>query len=276
MIDQFPTPDPDQPRAQATPDTGQVQPPAPVAASRHIWSDDDAATISLSGCLSFLFLSLLWFGVYAQTLGDQETVQGLLQGTSQQSGLLLIGSLLASAIAFLGSAYFAGVRKHPLGWRSVGLRSTSRRWLLGSLLAGVGFVPVNIMIVAVVQRAAGLPVIQASDSQFEAFPVIEFAAVLIAAAVLVPFAEEVIFRGVIYRWLRTRAGLPLALIISSVIFGSLHFYLPSMVAISLLGMVCGLLMEYSGSLWPAVVAHGVNNALAVILSYFIFSSPLGV
>ena len=46
----------------------------------------------------------------------------------------------------------------------------------------------------------------------------------IAAVFIAPIAEELMFRGVLFNRLKIRMGAPWAILISSAIFGSLHFY----------------------------------------------------
>jgi uncharacterized protein len=249
----------------------------PGQESRYQWTDDDVAQMSLSGCMSLVLLSLGWLIFYLTWTGaSQDFFTELAEGRAQQSGSLLVGLLLASAVAFAGSVYLFGVRGHPLRWRAVGLHPTTPRWVWGSLLIGVVFVPINLLIVLSMQRFLNLPMEDISAMEFDTFPLLEFLAVFVLAAVLVPLAEEVFFRGVLYRWLRARAGMLVALVISSSIFGALHFYIPSVASISLLGVICALVYERSGSLWPAVIVHAANNGIAIGLSYLVMSVPLSV
>lgn len=241
-----------------------------------MWTDDDVAQISLGGCMSIVFLSILWLGIYAVVAIDfnAEFFTELAEGRGQQSGTLLIGMLAASIIAFMGSAYLFGVRRHPLGWEAAGLRATSAAWVWGSVLLGLLFVPVNVFIVFTVQRGLNMPEIELGDMGFGTFPLLEFVAVFVLAAIIIPIAEEIFFRGVIYQWLRVRAGFIIALIVSSAIFGVLHQYIPSIASISVLGALCAIVYERSGSLWPAIIVHATNNAVAIVLSYLVLSTRL--
>ena len=71
------------------------------------WMDDDAATMSLLGCMGQLFIPLIWLTLYA---GHRLTFNDL----ASQDGAELVGLAIASAIALLASVYFFGVKKHHL------------------------------------------------------------------------------------------------------------------------------------------------------------------
>jgi len=89
----------------------------------------------------------------------------------------------------------------------------------------------------------------------------------------VPIYEEVIFRGLILGALVTTHSTISAIIISSVLFGLWHlkniFFLPKGLLIRQIfytGMIFGPLMAIivilSGSIWPAVILHYLNNIIA--------------
>jgi CAAX protease family protein len=84
--------------------------------------------------------------------------------------------------------------------------------------------------------------------------------------------EEWVVRGYVYHALKERWRWWVAALASSVLFSLLHGLNPdvtwiALVNIVLAGFVLALLVERSGSLWSAVLAHGVwNFALACLLS----------
>lgn len=84
---------------------------------------------------------------------------------------------------------------------------------------------------------------------------------------LVPaFAEELLFRGYIMRAFEKSGGIIVALILSSLIFSLFHLQLTNVLPLATLGLVMGLLTWLSGSIWPAAVAHFVNNGSAVVMA----------
>lgn len=92
-----------------------------------------------------------------------------------------------------------------------------------------------------------------------------------------PLVEELLFRGVLLSALLRRLQVGWAVAISSLLFACMHLpdlgYLWYAVPnLALLAAVLAWLRLRSGSLWPAVVAHGVNNALAVV-AWFVVANP---
>ncbi len=83
----------------------------------------------------------------------------------------------------------------------------------------------------------------------------------VAASVLAPLAEEVAFRGYLLSALRTHLRPGAAILGSSVLFACMHLDPVRFPAVLFLGLFLGWLAWRSGSIWPAVAAHGVNNAL---------------
>jgi membrane protease YdiL (CAAX protease family) len=98
---------------------------------------------------------------------------------------------------------------------------------------------------------------------FEGTPAERIAMGLIAS-LLAPFAEEVAFRGYALSALRTHLRPGAAILASSVLFAAMHLDPVRFPAVLFLGAFLGWLAWRSGSLWPAVAAHAVNNGLGSI------------
>jgi hypothetical protein len=88
----------------------------------------------------------------------------------------------------------------------------------------------------------------------------------LVASMLAPFAEEVAFRGYLLSALRTHLPPRAAIAASSVLFASIHLDPVRFPAVLFLGLFLGWLAWRSGSIWPAVAAHAVNNGLGSIVA----------
>ena len=87
---------------------------------------------------------------------------------------------------------------------------------------------------------------------------------LLGSALITPYLEELLHRGVVFGRLRRRMQMWPAVIVSALIFAILHFNIVQFIYTFLLGIVFALFREKSGKLYPAVLAHIVANAIAVI------------
>jgi uncharacterized protein len=157
-----------------------------------------------------------------------------------------------------------GVR-WPVGGRTAALRQAVRIPLavMGLLAAWLGLLA---LLPGVAVRFGGRSAEIAGPSG-----VLELAA-LLAGFLLQGGVEEWVFRGYVYHALRERWHRGTAVMASSLLFAALHGANPDFSAVALLntflaGAVFAFLVERSGSLWSAVLAHGLwNFAVSSLLS----------
>lgn len=83
----------------------------------------------------------------------------------------------------------------------------------------------------------------------------------ISLVILPPLVEEVVFRGVLIERFTVKWRVGVAVILSAVFFGALH---ADPVGAGMFGVVTGLLYLRTGSLWPGIVIHAVNNLVAMV------------
>jgi hypothetical protein len=88
---------------------------------------------------------------------------------------------------------------------------------------------------------------------------------LLNIALVPSICEELLFRGYILRSFEKSWGAITAVVVSGIIFGMFHIQLGNLLPLATLGIVLGLMTWLSGALWPAVVAHFINNGAAVLL-----------
>lgn len=81
--------------------------------------------------------------------------------------------------------------------------------------------------------------------------------------VCAPVIEELIFRGILLQRWATRWGMPWGLLLSSVLFGSLHFNNP--LGLTVFGVVMALLYVRTRNLAVPMICHGLNNLAAIAI-----------
>lgn len=99
-----------------------------------------------------------------------------------------------------------------------------------------------------------------------------FFSAFLVAGIIAPFAEEFLFRGVIYRTLNRYFSIITSILVQAILFGIFHGNMVQGVYATFLGIVFGYITYKSKSLWPAVIAHMSNNILALTLPYILPSS----
>jgi uncharacterized protein len=98
---------------------------------------------------------------------------------------------------------------------------------------------------------------------------------LLLIAVIPAIGEELLFRGIVQRlfseWTRnSHAGIWIA----AILFSALHLQFYGFLPRTMLGVLFGYMLLWSGNIWVPVTAHFVNNAAAVIVYYFISKKQL--
>lgn len=91
---------------------------------------------------------------------------------------------------------------------------------------------------------------------------------LILIAVLPALGEELFFRGTLQKIIGERWNIKVAIWITAIIFSIIHLQFYGFFPRMLLGAFFGYLLLWSGNLWYPVLAHFINNAVAVIF-YFL-------
>jgi membrane protease YdiL (CAAX protease family) len=92
-------------------------------------------------------------------------------------------------------------------------------------------------------------------------------AIIALAVGIAPIVEEIMFRGALYSWLRSRTPAWLAIPISAFIFASVHPQGPvGLVPLTAIGMILAFLREWRGSLVAPMLTHAcVNGGTMIVL-----------
>lgn len=168
-------------------------------------------------------------------------------------------------IAFVFTAVlFAGMgartaRSWQFGYRSTAVRRAA--WL--TTLTIVAF-----LIFSVVWEAV-LNVTEKDTKLLEALGTNETTVLLVLSAllttVIAPICEETLFRGYIFGALSKWRGWLPAAVMTGILFGGVHVGsapVEDLVPLGVLGFVLCLLYRRTGSIYPCIALHSLNNSLA--------------
>lgn len=91
--------------------------------------------------------------------------------------------------------------------------------------------------------------------------------VFLLLVVIVPFCEEVVFRGYIYGKLKTKLSIIPSAIITSVLFGLAHGQWNVGIDTALLSIAAIYLVEKHKTIWTAILLHMIKNCLAFVFVF---------
>lgn len=98
---------------------------------------------------------------------------------------------------------------------------------------------------------------------------------LSSACVAAPVAEEIVYRGVLFRSLANRIRVPAATLVSAAVFSLVHFYnLYGLVSVAFTGAACALCFAACGRLATAIALHALYNFAIKVPEWMIYHAPL--
>ena len=176
--------------------------------------------------------------------------------------------LVIYACLFL-TTWWIAIKKRGATLRDAGFRPVPLVTLLKMVPVTVGMMILTAVLVTISSQVFGeVPTAQdqvVGDATSLSFS--DFLWIMAVAALGAPIAEEFLFRGMLFRLLRTRMKLVAAVALSAVLFAVLHF-IPALVPALLgMGVVLALVADRYDSLYPAMLVHALNNGIAVIAIY---------
>ena len=89
---------------------------------------------------------------------------------------------------------------------------------------------------------------------------------LVILGILTPILEEILFRGIIFKRLKTYYEVTIAAYMAAIIFGIAHFNLIQGLYAFVLGIVLTYIYEKSGNIVTIIFMHSAANITAIIMS----------
>ena len=170
----------------------------------------------------------------------------------QDIGFVLVAVYFAHLGGRVVRSWQFGLRRPGVGW-----------WAAGGLIL------LLLLAFILISVAWGAIVHPEKEKTLEQLGSNEGAALLILSAgltcVVAPMCEEFLFRGFIFTCLRGWAGTLPAAVMTGLLFGGVHVgSAPALdlVPLAALGFGLCLLYRYTGSLYPCMIAHALNNCVA--------------
>ena len=139
-------------------------------------------------------------------------------------------------------------------------------------IAPAGFVVYVILsVILIIIATKILPGFDANQVQEVGFEQIsqryEYILAFLSLVVIVPIAEEILFRGYLFGKLKKIIPIWAAILITSLLFGFLHGSWNVAIDTFALSVVLCLLRQFTGSIWASILLHMIKNGIAF---YFLF------
>lgn len=181
----------------------------------------------------------------------------------------LASTLAGMQVAFGGIGLFclwrAKRRGQPLPPLFPGEHGRAVVW---GLAGGAGLVAFGTLYSFLLPKVLGHP----APSPWDVAPILPMQAklvFLVFGAIGAPITEEIFFRGYMFGKFKAQGHVGLGIVVSSFLFGAVHFSDPYNVpAIALYGVFLAWLYHRTRSLLAPIVAHAVNNGVGILWMVF--------
>ena len=209
-------------------------------------------------------------GIFAITLLHKLGIHGFTRDESL--GNIVVGTLSLQGAAWLLIPFF--LRRHQVGWREAfGFRGPG---LKHALLMAIGFIivvlPVVLLLQAVsvktLEKLGWPPENEAAVRLFTDAKSWRTTVYLgVFAVVIAPVAEEFIFRGMLFPFIKQLGWPKLAWFGTSFLFALIHLNAPTFVPLFVFALALTWLYERTDNLLAPITAHALFNAtnLAMLL-----------
>lgn len=140
------------------------------------------------------------------------------------------------------------------------------------LLSPIGFIAQLVLSTALVSLFSGLfswfNINEAQEVGYsDLFTTGDKIIAFLIIAIVVPIAEEIIFRGFLYGKLRKRLNLPVAILLTSLLFAILHGQWNVGVNVFAVSIILCSLREITGTIYAGILVHVLKNAVAFYLLF---------
>lgn len=148
-----------------------------------------------------------------------------------------------------------------------GFAKTGVRSYIGGAFMAFGLVFLNLVISTIMVNL--FP--SSADSvtmTFESLTTGSIWGAFLVIAVTPAICEEMLFRGVIFHSMKEKYRISTAIIAVAVLFGIYHMSLVKFIPTGFLGLMFCYVVYKTGSIYPAMMMHFINNAISVITMYY--------
>lgn len=203
--------------------------------------------------------------IFISIFNPGQATQGIINNSVPISLLL---TLISSSSVLLFLYYF--LKRRGQSFKDLGftnLRLKDALWIFFGL--GMYFVALIVTLTLV----SLIPSFDAEQTQtigYQGAAGWQLALVFVGLVTLPPIAEEMLFRGFLYRGLASRWPKIISALIASVLFAVVHFQWNVGVDVFILSLILIFILEKTKNLWVCIILHALKNGIA-FLALFVFT-----
>jgi len=205
---------------------------------------------------------------YVYLLTELGILPPLIRQVLSSNHLLLTSLRVIFSLALEFSLLLWVMRRYDLSWRDFGWRKfkifrsviyiVACYWLLVALVLIVSFL-VSWLFPSIDLNEPQKNILEFNNQG------IGWYLNLLMILFITPVVEETYFRGFIFPAFSKTFGYLLGAIISSMLFGLLHFQANVIIYTFLLGLLLSFMYYRLGSIIPTIILHGLNNLIAYLI-----------
>ncbi len=92
--------------------------------------------------------------------------------------------------------------------------------------------------------------------------------IVLSSAAMPAFCEEMAFRGFLFGTLKNRIKMPVAILITGMVFGLYHMNFVKFFVVGALGCLLAYAVYKGGSIWLSILIHFLNNLFSVVITLY--------
>ncbi len=227
---------------------------------RHLFRDKEETPNFAEAIFCFVMIMFLQFALL-KTFGSE--LQKAPQG---EQGITMLRLLVVQQLVIIACpALFMGILLTSNPIKTFQFRMPAGRYLLLGMLLPLVLHPLSLELqMRLDWFFPALPAHAKAALAAMGDSTIPLPLVILAFAVAPAICEELAFRGFILSGFRKGGKDGSAIVLSAILFGIMHMIPQQAFNAALLGLVIGLLAVRSGSIFPCMLFHLVNNSLGVL------------
>ncbi|MDO4285305.1 MAG: type II CAAX endopeptidase family protein [Eubacteriales bacterium] len=209
-----------------------------------------------SGKAGGLFLSIILFHIAAVLAISAvgmffPAVYGMWPGTLLSEGIVVIPTLIFALCTPASFSEMFPFRRIRISTAALSVLVTALVFPLITLVNSLSMLAVD-------------NTVSSMSSDILSYPFWQMALLI---GVIGPFLEEFVFRGYVFRSLRSSGRVIGSVLVSALLFGLMHLNFNQASYAAVLGIFLALLAEASGSIWPSFLVHCCFNTFEIAMLY---------